>query len=139
MRLYSPKIHDAASVVCWRWRDIITPGSADLYLRRLYILRAWCGAMLHWIHRPDSDRWLHDHPWCFFSIVLRGGYVEETPRGVRRVRWFNCNRSTDLHRILSVEPGTITLVFTGPKVRSWGFQTDLGWVGWREYLAEKDQ
>lgn len=87
------------------------------------------------IRKPDSDRWMHDHPWGFVSLLLRGRYVEQTPHSVRAVRWLNLKRATDLHRILWVDRA-ITLVLTTRKKRTWGFQTDCGWVGWRDYLHE---
>jgi hypothetical protein len=37
------------------------------------------GVKLHHILRSDDDRDLHDHPWSFLSIVLKGGYWEHTP------------------------------------------------------------
>lgn len=36
-------------------------------------------ARLHCIYTPDLDRALHDHPWTFLSLVLRGWYYEERP------------------------------------------------------------
>jgi hypothetical protein len=42
------------------------------------------------------------------------------------------------HAIRSVEPGTISLFITGPKVREWGFWLDDGFVPWRDYRAAKD-
>lgn len=33
---------------------------------------------LHRFHRGDEDRDLHDHPWSFWSLILRGGYWEVT-------------------------------------------------------------
>ena len=134
------EIHDRSNFVLWRWRDIYTPGSPKLYLRRLYLLRTpWFGLMINWIMEPDSDRWMHDHPWGFLSILLRGGYVEEVPNGIRAIRWMNVKAATDLHRILSVDKGTITVVLTSRKKRTWGFQTDSGWVSWRDYLSEAYQ
>src|SRR5690606_17597095 len=35
------------------------------------------GVLLHRIDGPDPGLDLHDHPWPFVSIVLRGGYTEE--------------------------------------------------------------
>jgi hypothetical protein len=35
---------------------------------------------LHHIRRPDMDVELHDHPWWFFSLILKGWYEEECPR-----------------------------------------------------------
>lgn len=34
---------------------------------------------LHHICTPDLDREMHNHPWSFTSIILRGGYVERRP------------------------------------------------------------
>jgi hypothetical protein len=36
----------------------------------------WIGARVHTILSSDDDRALHDHPWAFVTIILRGGYVE---------------------------------------------------------------
>jgi hypothetical protein len=33
---------------------------------------------LHIILRSDDDRTLHDHPWTFLSLMLKGGYWEHT-------------------------------------------------------------
>lgn len=139
----------------WRWSDVVLRGAR--YLLRLHLVKlAWGdpeqgGAlMLHWIEKPDPQPDPHDHPVPFLSIVLRGGYVEEReaarptrrsvgrwPNGrwfeVRRVRWLNLIRSRDVHRIISVEPGTLTLCIAGPKRREWGFHTVSGWVAWRPY------
>ncbi len=45
-----------------RWRLLSTP---------------WGGVYVHFIYREDLDRDPHDHPWTFWSMVLRGGYTEE--------------------------------------------------------------
>lgn len=34
------------------------------------------GIFLHHMLRSDHERALHDHPWPFVSVVLRGGYTE---------------------------------------------------------------
>lgn len=34
---------------------------------------------LHFIHREDLDRDLHDHPWNARTVILRGGYTEQRP------------------------------------------------------------
>jgi hypothetical protein len=58
--------------------DIYT--GAALYLRRFILLKTpWGGVYLHHIVRSDWDRCLHDHPWGFRSLMLWGGYHEETP------------------------------------------------------------
>lgn len=109
------------------------------YMTRWVLQLPWCALRAHRIRRRDLEDYPHDHPWSFFSLVLRGGYLEErhTPEGIehRWVRWWNAVHATDVHRIVAVLPGTLTLVISGPKVRSWGFHTEHGFVPWRRYLG----
>jgi hypothetical protein len=35
-------------------------------------------ARIHEILRSDADRHLHDHPWSYTTIILKGGYTEVT-------------------------------------------------------------
>lgn len=48
-----------------------------MFLRRAGFDNRLFGAYLHHIDRPDPGFDLHDHPWPFVSIILRGGYTEE--------------------------------------------------------------
>lgn len=133
--------YESGSTWCvWRWTHI--PWRGVMYLVRLHLfMLPWIkggkvvggpAVMLHWILSPDPHPAPHDHPVSFLSITLRGGYMEWTPSGYvqKRVRF---RRATDVHRIVEVEPGTLTLVFCGRAERSWGFHTSTGWIGWREY------
>lgn len=116
----------------WRWTEVDWRGVT--YLLRLHLLQVpRLGAvMLHWIRTPDPHPDPHTHPVNFISITLRGGYVEWTPAGycTSRARF---RRATDLHKIVAVRPGTLTLVLAGSRRREWDFQTPAGPVGWREY------
>lgn len=101
---------------------------------------------LHEILRSDNDRHLHDHPWPYTTVILEGGYFEETPldpkdpTGPRRTEWHApgsviTRRAKDAHRLIIPDGQTCTTLFmTGPKQRSWGFHTEAGWVQWRHYL-----
>lgn len=40
---------------------------------------------LHHILRSDDDRALHDHPWWYLSIILKGGYWEVTKATLEQV------------------------------------------------------
>jgi hypothetical protein len=106
---------------------------SEPYLRRWYIIdNERLILMLHNICQPDNDRWLHDHPWWFLSIVLRGGYVEtRTKRNgqlrLHRVRRVNFVGRRTFHRIESVEPNTWTLVLCGSRGRTWAYR-----VPWKE-------
>jgi hypothetical protein len=128
MRLFAKRTDSPTSR--WgilRWTDIIING--DLYLSRLNLLKTpWFSVKLHWIILPDPDRDLHDHPWPFVSFVLSGGYKEieakdpaNGPIVERVINWFNYKNTITSHRITVVQPNTITLIVTGPKIKGWGF------------------
>lgn len=120
-----------------------------VYLRRWYIFRCrFFGVMVHKIMRHDVDRDLHDHPWAFASIVLKGGYNEEVHcpvhgapcTDVRVVTRTNVKRHGAFHRIAALHRHpTWTLVFTGPKRSSWGFMVGDEHVPWRDYVAGEAQ
>lgn len=103
--------------------------------------------MLHHIVLSDQDGF-HDHPWWYFTLILKGGYIEETPDGIR---WrgpghFRISSPKSLHKlrlpnILHGDPaddGAWTLFIKGPKVREWGFiRPDGAWEYWRTYLQKR--
>lgn len=144
----------------FRHKRVASPHDGRVHFDRVYLLRTpWFGILLHRLRRPDHDRDMHDHPWSFFSVVLWGWYEEvigawtrptnndwvmlwdesgqarNRPQIRRQIRIFNFKRADrmDPHRISYVAPGTLTLVFHGPKRRDWGFHTPQGWVPQREY------
>jgi hypothetical protein len=126
-------------------------GSGDVYLHRLRVVQTpWLAVYLHDLNLPDSDRDPHDHPWSFWSLVLRGGYTERLfpyPHVVgveswKRQTWrrWSLHRmdTAQAHMIDQVEPRTKTLVITGRRRRTWGFWTVDGWVPWQEYVEPGD-
>lgn len=123
------------SWVCWDRFWIGRPG--DIYLDRICLIRTpFFQILLHRIYRPDRQDEMHDHPWDFLSILLRGFYIEDTPKGLKYRRWFNWKWATDRHSIRTVSRVPVwSLVFTGPKRKSWGFWVDGGtrWVHWKKY------
>lgn len=93
---------------------------------------------LHRILRDDDDRALHDHPWDNTSLLLVGRYREITPQGsfVREAGSLVFRRATDAHRLelIDGEP-CVSLFFTGPKIREWGFFCPNGWVHWQDFTG----
>jgi hypothetical protein len=104
----------------------------DVYLDRWGVQIKRVGAVfLHRMDAPDPGQDLHDHPWTFISLVLKGGYEEERADtrtwysalaldrrrfSIRRMRLDECHRVTALART-----PTWTLVLCGPVRRQWGF------------------
>lgn len=127
----------------------------SLYMGRYWLRpysadRPGIAARVHHIATPDADRHMHDHPWDFVSLVLRGGYTELRPVAVepcfegeeersfevtRRAGSLAFRRATDRHRIVAVLPDTWTLFVTGPKRHWWGFHTPRGKVHWQDYVS----
>jgi hypothetical protein len=109
--------------------------------------------LLHYFFRGDDDQALHDHPWDFSTRILAGGYMEHLPP------WHWCpdeplgpawdqhiqqrnagdaimHRANELHCVGMVQPGTFTLVETGPEVRAWGFHPQgQRWIESADYLG----
>ena len=129
----------------------------SLYMERYWLRpysddRRGVAMRVHHIVTEDVDRELHNHPWDFLSVVLRGGYLEARPISVepdfsepdgservtlvsRKAGSVAFRRATDRHRIVAVQPDTWTLFITGPKRQWWGFYTPRGKVHWRDYVS----
>ena len=140
------------------WADI--PDARDekyVYLRRLRVCQTpWFALYLHFIFKKDDDRDPHDHPFRFWSLIVRGGYTERLFRINPRIdkdqfaftrrwnRWsWHKMDQKHAHMICDLDPGTITLVVCGPKRRNvdseaeWGFYTQQGFVPWKQYNRAK--
>jgi hypothetical protein len=119
--------------------------SDEPYLTRYYLFlkdRKWFpfNIFIHRFHKGDPDD-LHDHPWPYFALILRGGYWETTPQGRfwRAPGHFRLCGAKSLHRI-ELEPGvdTWTLFIPGPKLREWGFMKNGDtWVDHQSYLESR--
>lgn len=104
---------------------------------------------LHKFLKSDIDD-LHDHPWPYFTLILRGGYWEWVPqfnsegKKVGEIaKWrapghFRFCSAETYHRI-ELDPGITawTLFIPGPKKRDWGFLVKNRWVQWEQYLKNR--
>lgn len=126
------------------WRRLSLIHADKTFLDRWGIDLGPVGVYVHHIAGPDPGLDLHDHPWPFVSLILRGGYSEQVadtrePWLWRRRRWerWSVHRMpfTVCHRIFDADPGTWTLIVRGPKSRTWGFylSDEPRWVPWDQY------
>ena len=98
---------------------------------------------LHKVLKSDEAT-LHDHPWSYGTLILKGGYYEHTPKGKfwRGPGHFRHRKATDLHWLeLSKDKDgneipCWSLFFMGKKVQSWGFKVKGNWVSHKRYLNE---
>lgn len=128
-----------------RKRVILDRESKSPYLNRYYLLlkdrkKFPFNIFLHQFLRSDPDD-LHDHPFGYATLILKGGYWEWVPtfdtirnviNGEKRV-WrgaghFRTCKAESYHRI-ELEPGVDcwTLFMPGPQKREWGFLTHKNW------------
>lgn len=95
--------------------------------------------VLHHFLSSDPGEDLHNHPWSGFSIILRGGYVEQSVRAKaigNQAVFLNHTETKvflpgdtnrlgkhDVHRVtlLDEERGCWTLFFIGKRQDEWGF------------------
>ena len=100
---------------------------------------------LHKFLKSDPDH-VHDHPWPYATLILKGGYYEYVPifdnglkvgeqchwRGPGHFRTCNAN---SYHRI-EIKPGVEcwTLFMPGPQKREWGFLVDNKWIEHDKYF-----
>lgn len=136
----------AQSVMDSRPPDFIIGGD---YMERWFIIPRNAGpnVYLHRTLRSDDDRALHDHPWANSSLVLRGGYLEITPDNplgvIRRPGDVVQRDATARHRlVLGPESSNVSLFFTGPKVRDWGFWCGSDgetFVPWQDFCNPHDR
>lgn len=120
--------------------------NGDPYLTRWDILgtrfTGRANLFLHQFHRGDYEGALHDHPWSFWSLILWGGYFEVTEHGER---WYPplslLRRPAEWrHRVkLAPDRKAWSLVWTGRKVRKWGFWCASGFTLWDVFAKREEQ
>lgn len=134
-------------------------GEDGVYMRRWWLMPRWTlqaderghlmpkawmpvSIRIHHICRPDHDRDLHDHPFNYRTIILRGGYTEEDVFGRYHVREPGDTAAATaqtFHRIAEVSTGGVwTLFIMGKRVNPWGFLVGGRKVHWRTYLGITD-
>ena len=134
-----------------RKRIVMDRVNNEPYLERYYVFlrdRTWFpfNIFIHKFLKSDPDD-VHDHPWPYATLILKGGYWEWIPQfnslgqktgelaTWRGVGHFRICRATSYHRI-ELDPSVTawTLFMPGPQQREWGFLTKGHWVQWQEYL-----
>lgn len=135
--------------------DAVEPDKT--YLRRWRIIQTPLFSIyLHKIFLPDRDRPMHDHPFNFWSLILKGGYMERVSDTREASSFMDPTIETNFWGPLSwhkmpieychnidrlKKVPTWTLVFVGRRQKDWGFVVgpNRGWVQHDEYLSEIGQ
>ena len=139
-----------------RKRIIMDRESKEPYLERYYIFLKDrqlfpFNVFLHKFLKSDPDD-VHDHPWPYATLILKGGYWEWIPQfnpdgtlncEIRKWRGpghFRMCKPESYHRV-ELKPGVTawTLFMPGPQRREWGFLVDNKWIHNDNYLATRKQ
>lgn len=130
------------------------------YLERYYVFlkdrkRFPFNVFIHKFLRSDPDD-VHDHPWPYATLILKGGYYEWIPdfdsdgskigatRYWRGPGHFRVCSANSYHRI-ELDPNITcwTLFMPGPQRREWGFLVTENnkdkWVHNNIYLEQKEK
>ncbi len=139
-----------------RKRIVMDRFDNEPYLERYYLLlkdrqKFPFNIFLHQFLKSDPDD-VHDHPWPYATLIIKGGYYEWVPqfndqrekinevRHWRGVGHFRLRRATSYHRI-ELDPAVEcwTLFMPGPRRKDWGFLVNNQWIQHEHYLAERSQ
>jgi hypothetical protein len=140
-----------------RYRLIPDRRTGEDYMHRYYLMvkdrtKFPLNITLHKIVKSD-DPILHDHPWPYLTVILRGGYHEHTPiyndngkmlgtvskwRGPGSIIFRKAKEFHWLELDKKIGPAT-TLFIMGPQQRDWGFlvykkKESPQWIQWNNYL-----
>jgi len=108
-----------------RWRILYTP---------------WFKINLHGIYHHDEDKHLHNHPWNFLNIILKGYYVEELEgklsfRYPGQVAKRTKNQFHKIESLLSKSVYTLNIMWGKEEV--WGYRVDGKFVDHETYRQLK--
>ena len=136
-----------------RKRIVMDRQENEPYLERYYVFlkdRKYFpfNVFIHKFLKSDPDD-VHDHPWPYATIILKGGYYEWIPEfnsagekiGEKRM-WrgpghFRVCSATSYHRIELCEGVDCwTMFMPGPQRREWGFLVNNKWIHNEQYLKE---
>jgi hypothetical protein len=143
-----------------RKRVILDRAGNEPYLERYYVFlkdrkRFPFNIFVHKFLKSDPDD-VHDHPWFYATLILKGGYYEYVPifndEGIifgEKKYWrgpghFRICCPSSYHRI-ELDPNITawTLFMPGPQVREWGFLVGKyrkqQWVHNEQYLKERNE
>jgi hypothetical protein len=137
-----------------RKRIVMDRVENEPYLERYYLFlkernRFPFNVFLHKFLKSDPDD-VHDHPWPYATLILKGGYWEWIPQfnsagekigevaAWRGPGHFRISPANSYHRI-ELDPAVTawTLFMPGVKQRDWGFLVRNQWIQWEEYLKQR--
>lgn len=123
------------------YKDIGWEAIGERFTRYQLLKTRWFNVYLHQLWAPEWHPECHDHPWSFVTVLLRGGYLEQTGN---KIRWRSPGSvlyrpATYAHNVVTCGKVSWSLIFTTAKSRDWGFKPcDREGAGksYQEYICE---
>ncbi len=122
----------------WPWKLRIVSRQGKPYMTRWMLFPRNPVFNLYLHHFVEGDDVLHDHPYCFVAIRLRGDAWEETinhtgDRTTSPIRWWpRVYMGRGFHAIAAAH-NFWTLCIIGPTYRTWGVIDEDG--EWRPFYS----
>lgn len=106
--------------------------AGELHFERFAIIEtSKFSIYIHKIYKADKDIHLHSHPWNFFSLILKGGYVEHWRKdqnsGFTDKEFLSFGKADRnyFHKIAKIIKGPVTTFFvTWGEAKNWYYMVD---------------
>jgi len=112
-----------------RWNEPLGKPECP-YMRRYVLNLKWFSIRLHIWYRSDDKRFMHNHAFNFWGIILKGQYEDVTEKYDTNYHEnmyageIYYRKASHTHYVGNPKPGTMTLLFCGPKIQNWGFKVN---------------
>jgi len=105
-----------------RWKESLGRPECPYLYRWTFLFFGYSVRLHHWI-RSDDKRFFHDHACNLISIILKGFYLNVTPKGTYLALAFRPRYMNALQRHYLDIPcgGAWTLLLCGQPYHKWGF------------------
>jgi hypothetical protein len=117
-----PVARNHPPVLRWAWSEKLGLPGCPYVIRWRLEMPLGSLRVHHWL-AADDTRAFHDHPWWFWTVVLRGGYTDVSidSYDVLRAGSVRFRHAEHQHVVIPEANGAWTVMITGPKKRPWGF------------------
>lgn len=125
-----------------QWVKEIRSKEGELHFKRFAIFQTpRLSLYIHRLFKEDQDAHLHNHPWNFLTLVLRGCYFAEAEDGhwylKRPGTWSRMTRD-HYHKIAEIDEGPVTTLFLAyGEWQPWGYLVGDEHVEASEYRERK--
>lgn len=114
----------------FRWGEHIGLSECPYLIRYTLTMFGMSLRIHHWL-ASDDQRYLHDHPWDYLTLIVCGGYTDISPETSDRLSFgsFRYRKAEHRHTVRVDTGGCWSLLLTWPKRRNWGF-----WIPGRDKI-----